>query len=190
MKYPTVTLFSAMILAGALGGWMNYLMAEKEDPERRSYVKSLVLGVGASFMVPLLLNMISSNLTELAQGDWLKLLVFAGICLVAAVFSNKFTEQPDAPHISGTKTASLGEQDHKILKALADPRFAYRFTTGVTKDAKLPYGEVEKRLTDLTKLGLTGRTVRERDGQVLWYLTSDGQRSLSATEPGPGEPGS
>jgi len=50
MKYPTVTLFSAMILAGALGGWMNYLMAEKEDPERRSYVKSLVLGVGASFM--------------------------------------------------------------------------------------------------------------------------------------------
>jgi len=167
--------------------------------------------------------MISSNLTELAQGDWLKLLVFAGICLVAAVFSsrfiqtigervleevqdakkrtadvkkevaplvNKFTEQPDAPHISGTKTASLGEQDHKILKALADPRFAYRFTTGVTKDAKLPYGEVEKRLTDLTKLGLTGRTVRERDGQVLWYLTSDGQRSLSATEPGPGEPGS
>src|SRR5215813_10379226 len=98
MDSQTLVLVGIMVAAGALGGWMNYLMVARDDRESRSLLKSLVLVTGAALMVPLLLNMISSNLMELARGsstgkgDPLKLLVLVGICLVAAVFSSRFIQ--------------------------------------------------------------------------------------------------
>jgi len=222
MAYPILSIVVAILAAGALGGWMNYLMAAKD--ESRSILKSLVLGIGASFTVPLLLNMISSNLVELIRGDKgnpgdpLKLLVFAGICLVAAIFSTrfiqtigdrilqelhdtrklavetkkevtplvtKFTEQPEAPPAFGPKRASLQEPDLKILQALGDPKYAYRWTSGVKKATELTIDEVERRLTDLCKRRLAGKTLRAKDNQVLWYLTSEGQRALALDNPAP-----
>jgi hypothetical protein len=90
------TLVSVIVAAGTLGGVLNYFLQRKDDPDDRSIAKSLVLGIGASFLVPLFLNMISSNLTEQIRGgtgtaaDLPKILVFAGFCLVAAISSTAF----------------------------------------------------------------------------------------------------
>lgn len=221
MQYPTLTLVGVMILAGGLGGSMNYLMASKEDTAGKSFVKSFVLGVGAAFLVPLLLNMISSNLMDMIRGtgttpgDPLKLLVFVGICLVAAIFStrfiqtigdrvlqevqdakkkaaefkkevaplvSKFTEQPEAPHPTDNQQPKLEQHEQAILNALANPKYVYRFVTGVAKETGVPLGETEQKLADLTKRGLAGRTVRARDNKVLWFVTTEGQRALSSTK--------
>jgi hypothetical protein len=85
-----------MIAAGILGGIVNYLLERKADPEGSSVGKSIAIGIVASFLVPLFLNMISSNLTDQIRGtptsspDLPKILVFAGFCLVAAISSTAF----------------------------------------------------------------------------------------------------
>lgn len=91
-----ITLTSVMIAAGILGGIVNYLLERKADPEGSSVGKSIAVGIVASFLVPLFLNMISSNLTDQIHGsstsspDLPKILVFAGFCLVAAISSTAF----------------------------------------------------------------------------------------------------
>lgn len=90
-----ITLISVMTVTGVLGGVMNYHLNRKDDPDS-SFWRSILLGVGASLLVPLFLNMISSNLMDLIRGnsttspDFSKILVFAGFCLVAAISSTVF----------------------------------------------------------------------------------------------------
>jgi hypothetical protein len=98
MKETTflLILISVMIAAGTLGGIVNYFLNRKDDPDGSSLGKSITVGIGASFLVPLFLNMISSNLTEMIRGssttpaDLSKILVFAGFCLIAAISSTAF----------------------------------------------------------------------------------------------------
>jgi hypothetical protein len=85
-----------MIVAGSLGGLVNYFQAQKDDPESSSFWKSTTLGIAASLLVPLFLNMISSNLLDSIRTggsdtpDFLRVLVFFGFCLVAAISSTAF----------------------------------------------------------------------------------------------------
>jgi YLATT-like protein len=88
-------LLLVMCLAGVLGGVINYCLTPKE--EKQNVWESIIIGVGASLMVPLFLNMISSNLLDVIRGqpptvpgDTSKLLVFSGFCLVAAISSRAF----------------------------------------------------------------------------------------------------
>ncbi len=76
---------------------MSYCL--EYDPQRSfnrsSFLTYLALGVGASFMVPLFLNTISSTLVRDAltspfPDSVVKLLVISGFCLVAAVSSKRF----------------------------------------------------------------------------------------------------
>jgi hypothetical protein len=93
---PNFMIFLVMLLSGTLGGVLNYLSAQGEEPKNTGFWQSLLGGIVASFMVPLFLNMISSNLIETVKGtannagDLTKLFVLAGFCLVAGVSSRAF----------------------------------------------------------------------------------------------------
>jgi hypothetical protein len=92
------TLIAVMLLSGSFGGLINFFLTIKNDPENASVLKSVTIGVGASFLVPLFLNMISSNLIDTIKGtngapaDHSKILVFAGFCLIAAISSSAFIQ--------------------------------------------------------------------------------------------------
>src|SRR5437867_2893388 len=85
-----------MVAAGLLGGAVNHFLSQETDPNQKYLGRSLWVGLAASFMVPLFLNMISSNLIDSIRGnattpaDKSKLFVFAGFCLVAAISSRAF----------------------------------------------------------------------------------------------------
>jgi len=85
-----------MLVAGALGGLVNYFLADPEQERRLAWWQHVLVGITASYMVPLFLNMISGDLidkirgTAEKQGDYSKLFVLAGFCLVAAVSSRAF----------------------------------------------------------------------------------------------------
>lgn len=82
-----------MVTAGILGGIANYFLAERHaEFAWRDLFKYAVLGVVAALMVPLFLNMISSNLLDLARTRPINLFVFAGFCLIAVIFSRRFLE--------------------------------------------------------------------------------------------------
>jgi RsiW-degrading membrane proteinase PrsW (M82 family) len=86
-----------MVSAGVLGGIANYFLAERHaEFAWRDLFKYAVLGVVAALMVPLFLNMISSNLLDLARTRPINLFVFAGFCLIAVMFSRRFLENMSA----------------------------------------------------------------------------------------------
>jgi DNA-binding MarR family transcriptional regulator len=113
-------LIAVMLLAGSFGGLINYFLLLKNDPENASVPKSIIIGVGASFLVPLFLNMISSNLIESIKGttevpgDHSKLLVFAGFCLIAAISSTAFIQTLSDRILSEAKAARKQAAEAKI----------------------------------------------------------------------------
>ena len=82
----TLRLFLVMILFGLLGGVVNFIYSHPGKNKKGSgpvvsdLLKSLITGVAASFLVPLFLNMISSNIvreSEQIPSNWWCLQVFA-----------------------------------------------------------------------------------------------------------------
>lgn len=122
------TLILVMVAAGTLGGILNYLLDRRDDPEGSSIWRSVVSGIVASFLVPLFLNMISSNLMELIRGaptgpaDLSKVLVFAGFCLVAAVSSSGFIRTVSDRILKEAREAKklAHEADEKVSDARAE----------------------------------------------------------------------
>lgn len=92
----TMLVICVMLAAGVLGGLVNYFLQRKDDPGGSSFWKSTTLGIAASLLVPLFLNMISSTLLDSIRNgttgvvDLSKILVFTGFCLVAAISSTAF----------------------------------------------------------------------------------------------------
>ncbi len=90
-----ILLFVIMTIAGIFGGVVNYFMTKVTEPGSANIWRSVTVGVAASFMVPLFLNMISSNLLDAVASapkpaDPIKSFVFAGFCLVASISSTAF----------------------------------------------------------------------------------------------------
>ena len=213
-------MFGIMVVAGFCGGGLNYLLSRRDNAENAAIWQSLVGGVVASFMVPVFLNMISSNLVDSIKGiapnagDPSKLFVFAGFCLVAAVSSKAFintlshrilseakatrekveqiknevdpiiaketekeSPEPTPLSVSVADRMALGENQKKVLKALANGRFTLRTRTGICKDTGLPREEVIKILEELETedLARSAKVLVRGDLKTRWYATEEGR---------------
>lgn len=128
METYMMILIVVMLLAGCLGGLVNYFLAQKDDPASSNIWRSLVVGIVASLMVPLFLNMISSNLIDSIRGnsnspgDISKVLVFAGFCLVAAISSTAFIRTLSDRILKEAQTAKKEAQEAKedVVKVKAE----------------------------------------------------------------------
>jgi hypothetical protein len=83
-----------MLLSGIFGGVVSYFL--NEDTSVRSVkfkiTKDIIVGTGASALVPLFLNMISSDLITNQQDSYSNLYVFAGICLLFSIYAKPIIE--------------------------------------------------------------------------------------------------
>ena len=87
------TLISIMVFAGIFGGTVNFFQLYSKDYFGwNNYWKCVIVGLGASFLVPLFLQMISSNLVDGTGTNNKDCLVFLGFCLIASIFSIRFIE--------------------------------------------------------------------------------------------------
>jgi fluoride ion exporter CrcB/FEX len=193
-----------IILSGILGGIANFFIVEtpKKSTDKKSIWGYIVLGVVAAFTVPLFLNMISSNLLEIGQSNYLVLFVFCGFCLVAAVFSKSFLEnmyskvmqqvnkvkdevqelkeqesEPELTDSSITESkrqdSELSESERKVLFAFGVGKYSYRSFSGIKNETNLEKGIVRECLDSLVSKALLAQ-----DNQRLWYLTTLGKRLL------------
>lgn len=67
------------------------------------------VGIIASLLVPLFLHLIGSNITEKSMEDPLYLVVFAGFCLIAALYANKFVS-----HVAEKALQKANQTDDKV----------------------------------------------------------------------------
>ena len=128
----TYVIWLIMLFAGFLGGTVNYFQtyAKKEEGGSRKYWTCIIIGLAASFLVPLFLKTISSNLincTNAGCPQALDYLVFLGICLIAAIFSRRFIDSIAARILKKVEEAKEDAKEAKedasaskdaIIKAL------------------------------------------------------------------------
>lgn len=93
------SLTCTILTAGILGGIINFFMVhikEEEFSDWYIFLKSVFLGLGASGLVPLFLNLISSKLLEPvtapAEYPIINYFVIGGFCLAGAIYSKRFIE--------------------------------------------------------------------------------------------------
>lgn len=109
--YHRITLALIIIIIGGFAGLTNFFSFYFQQPEvkreRKIVIKYLLSSIGAAILVPLLLNMLSSNLIkDDNKFDSINYFVFAGFCFIAGYFSDRFIN-------------SMGE---KILKDLKETK--------------------------------------------------------------------
>lgn len=89
-------LITIMLAAGLFGGVVNYFRQSELEHNPKLFIKAIFLGIAASALVPLFLQMILSGLISIqkidVEYDKINYFVFTGFCLVASIFSNRFIE--------------------------------------------------------------------------------------------------
>ena len=115
-----------LLVSGILGGLINFFLADPNVERQLTWWQNSVIGLGASLMVPLFLNMISSNLIDTIlgndgkQGDLSKLFVLAGFCLVASISSRAFISSLTDKILKQVK--DIGEKADKAQIEAADAK--------------------------------------------------------------------
>ncbi len=87
-----ILLISIMIGAGFLGGITNYFRIEQEKKGWSAFFKNILMGISASLLIPLFLNMISSDLLKESSTDSSHIFIFFGFCLIASLCSKAFIQ--------------------------------------------------------------------------------------------------
>lgn len=117
--YIVVVIF-LMLAAGVFGGLINYFLLNLTELDRIKMLRSVVIGVGAAFLVPVVLSLIGNNMVVEAQTDGSQLLIFIGLCLIAAIGS-RFVMTNDIDKILRT-TEVTKEESQAIYVELNELR--------------------------------------------------------------------
>ena len=148
---PLWQIIGVILSAGAFGGLVNFYLSKSDDVPPPTKSRSIVVGLAASFLVPLFLNMISSNLIDVIKGgDTSKLLVLLGFCLVAAISSTAFirtisdrvlTEAKQAKEAAREATAQVAQVQEDIQPIVAKETEQDETTNFAAASGTAPTGE-------------------------------------------------
>ncbi len=142
-------LLAILFLCGVIGGVVGYLdeMTAGQNKGWPLFWRYLLLGVAASFIVPLFLNTISSTLvTDALTSKFpeasVKLLVIAGFCLVASISSRRFIDRISEKLLQEVSEArQIAENADEKIDLLVEPdeRSSWpRVSSSVTTDYRYP----------------------------------------------------
>lgn len=121
MVTHVIILTLVMLLAGVFGGLINYYLLNQNNKDTAAIARCLVVGVGASFLVPVVLDMVGSNIVVLSQSDSSKMLIYTGICLIAAIGSRLVvTNTVDRTMLAAESAKTSTEELRQQLKQLQD----------------------------------------------------------------------
>jgi hypothetical protein len=115
-----------MLVSGVVGGLINSFLNDPEIEKPLKWWQHIVVGIGAAFMVPVFLNMISSTLISDISGEVTdskmlsKLLVLAGFCLLAAISSRAFIRSLTDRLLQEVKEAKKEAKEAKEQSAQAE----------------------------------------------------------------------
>jgi len=158
-----VILIAIMIFVGAFGGLLNYLFnfdtAENDQKKNIIIFKYILLGIGAALLVPVFLKMISSNLASSKDNN--DYLIFAGFCLIAAIFSRRFITTIGEKILESAKKAEKSALESKqkleitqnelssTQERIEDVKLALDINNSASKDFRVTNDNQEKILIEL-----------------------------------------
>ncbi len=144
MPTDLLVITEVMLAAGAIGGLVNWFLSDVPKAARLAWWKHIVIGITASFMVPLFLSMISADLIDKIRGtagqpgNPVLLLNLAGFCLVASVSSRAF----------------IGSLTERLMREVRDARAQAETATATAEQAR-------QRAVDATEAALIAQSDAE-----------------------------
>jgi hypothetical protein len=200
-----------MIISGALGGMVSALLSARDDqPSLGLMIKHTLIGMVTALTVPLLFNLLSSDLLESGQTRPLKLLTLSGICIIFAMFSTRFLErifgsrlkgegqycqevhqkgdQPDRTEEHKVKTipahspdkARTPENQSKILRELAGAKDAKLTLVDLMRNTGISQKDFDETLSLLMAKGAVAQEL-SGGNQLKLVLTARGRQQLNKT---------
>jgi hypothetical protein len=203
-----ILIIGVMIISGALGGIVSALLSARDDRLCvRLMIKHTVIGMVTALIVPLLLNMLSSDILESGQTRPLKLLTLIGLCVILAVFSTRFLErifgsrskdegygqevpqkkdQPDRTEEKAVKTMPVSSPDKarttanqsKILQALAGAEDARLTLSDLISNTEITQKDFDETLSLLMAKGAVAQ-VLSGGNKLQLVLTARGRQQLN-----------
>lgn len=201
-------LVGIMILSGAFGGMTSAFLRKSDDqPFLVVFFTHIFIGIATAMMVPLILNVFSSDLLDAGQTKPLKLFTLSGLCIFFALFSARFLEsifrdlKPDekqhSPQVQqgvdkgqrkqevrttaapaeASEKTKLSENQLKILKALLEAEGARISLADLIKASAIPQSEFDEVLAMLIVRGLVAQELSEGTKLQL-VLTARGEQQL------------
>ncbi len=121
MTTHVIILVLVMLFAGVFGGLVNFYLLNQNNKDTIALARSLVVGVSAAFLVPVALDLLGSDIVTQSQEDASKLLIYTGICLIAAIASRLVaTNTLDRTLVAAETAKTETEQLKQQLKQLQD----------------------------------------------------------------------
>lgn len=202
-----IVFVATMALAGIIGGAASYLLSSpsKGSPpvfKDRDFYKAVSIGLVASFLVPLFLQLISSNLIDNTLADdklnFNSLLILASYCLIVAISSRKFIEMITNSTLDklNTKVDSLSGDVATIRDAHTEDGVEPGDSTDATTQQSEPENDTDNTGTNGTlhatgiggTAGIIGKPVPDTDAlpsppTLLHSLPPTTNRPLQAAPP-------
>lgn len=119
-----IILTLVMLMAGVFGGLINFYLLNQNNKDMVAMARCLVVGVGAAFLVPVVLDLIGSDIVSKSQSDSSKMLIYVGICLISAIASrlvvtNALDWSLVASEQAKTAVEELRNELHQLQDAMA-----------------------------------------------------------------------
>ena len=165
IPYEIFVILLIIVLGGSLGGLVSAFISEDADVTWAFCLRRMVIGLGAAFLVPLFLNMISSNLLEQAKTTPSAYLIFGGFCIISAVSSKVFISSISDRLIRQVKEVeeklrAVKESVEPILIKEKEPETRAQFAT--RSEPQSPVSESERSI--LQALNNGAYSMRTLDG--------------------------
>jgi len=129
-------LFCILLVSGAFGGLINLFLDRRRGDDRSAAHEYIAIGIAASFLVPLFLNMIKSDLIKSSITDIELRFVIGGFCLMASMSAIKFIETVTNKALQNAQEAKRTSREAKVLAVAADTK-AERAEDDLSKGRKL-----------------------------------------------------
>jgi len=204
-----ILIVGVMIISGASGGMASALLSARDDRLFLSLIiKHTLVGMVTALTIPLLLNLLSSDLLESGQTRPLKLFTLSGLCVSWGMFSTRFLErifagqskaegksgeevsqEADRPakaeertikamHVSSPDKTKTTENQSKILQALAGAEEAKLTLADLMRNAEIPQKDFDETLSLLMAKGAVAQELSGGNTLQL-VLTTRGRQQLS-----------
>lgn len=204
-----ILIVGVMIISGASGGIASALLSARDDRLfLRLIIKHTFIGMVTALTIPLLLNLLSSDLLESGQTRPLKLFTLSGLCVICAVFSTRFLDrifagrskdeakngeeipqkedQParteeraiKAMHVSSPDKTKTTENQSKILRALAGTEDAKMTLADLMRNAEISQKDFDETLSLLMAKGAVAQEL-SGGNKLQLVLTTRGRQQLN-----------
>ena len=155
------TIIAFIVVSGIIGGWVNYYYNLKKDSESddgNTLLRSIIVGIGASIIVPIFLEITQSRILDGLQKHELKdSILFISFCVLAAISSTRFISS-----VSDSVFKSLQKEIKDVKEATGEAKAKADEAKAKADEVAIEALKVKESTKNLAKVAEQGLGAKKR----------------------------